>query len=1232
MSGAEAATTAGAVAVVGMACRYPGAADVGEYWELLRDGREGITHFDVDDLVARGADPGVVRHPQFVPAKGVLAGSRNFDWTFFRYNRADAANIDPQQRVFLECASTALDDAALDPGRFQGRVGVYAGSDRTLLDSTGELSPLVRVVSHEKDFVATRVAYKLGLRGPAVTVQTACSTSLTAIHMARQALLGGECDAALAGGVAVSPPGEWGYVHEQGSILSPDGHCRPFDEKAAGTVPSEGVGVVVLKRLEDALRDGDRIAAVVRGSSLNNDGADKLGFTAPSIPGQSEVVRHAQRIAGVSPREIDHIECHGTATPMGDPVEVAALTDVFDAAPGGGEGRTTWLGAVKSNLGHTSAAAGVAGFIKTVLMLEHRELVPTLHYTNPNPLLDLDSSPFRVCTEHRPWPDTDVPRAAVSAFGVGGTNAHVVLEAAPVREPSPAGPAAQTLLLSAATPAALERFGSRLADRIGAEDAPALDAVARTLADRRQYAHRTAVVARDRAEAADLLRGTRAVERRPLAQAAFLFPGHGVLRHPAGAAAYRLLPEFRAAFDEIADFVRRRFRLDLSPVVSEGTVPAAWFDDWAHQQLGLYTLGYGLGRQLTEWGLKPVALFGNSVGEYAAAALAGVWSPADAATLVRERAEGLRSTEPGRMLAVNATEEEVARRVPLGGDVTVSMYSRGGVVLSGPAAAMTELTGGGALDGLDVRPLNVDRAAHCELQAPVADRLADLISAMPTRLPELRLVSDVTGDWADPDTISGPGYWAAHVRRPVQLDGGMATLLGSDCDTFVELGPGSTMLGALRFSPDWDPARTGVPLLGRPEDGERGLLRALGALWERGMDVVGPTLAAAGATLGGAERTAPRCSLPGHPFAEQDPAVAPVRPAASGERAAAAGGGSAVHRTVEELWCRALGVTSAADTDNFFELGGESLMVLSLMTQLREKAGVVVPAAEFMRDATFGRLRREAEEQRGGDPETAPGTEPAAAAGPVREPRFTRLREGSGRPVFLVADAVDSSLNYLALAAGLDTGRPVLGLEPRGVDASRMRVEEVAALHVETLLALQPQGPYTLGGWSFGAVLAHEMAVRLAERGERVDLLFCLDAHMPGRAGRRIGADPAFVLGHLWLMGSAALGLGEAGAQARRDPALRRLLLDKFRTLARYRPGPVDCPAVVLKAGAGAREAAELRRALGGLYRHQDTTVVPVAGEHWSMLREPHVRHLSTTLGALLTDGGEPKEEGRRGE
>ncbi|MGH3758444.1 type I polyketide synthase [Actinophytocola sp.] len=1188
MSVKERAEPANAIAVVGMACRFPGAADVREFWQLLRDGVEGITHFEPDDLIARGMDPELVRRPEFVPAKGYLPGSRDFDWQFFKYNRADAAIIDPQQRVFLECASTAFDDAGFDPGRFGGRIGVYAGSDRTPLDSAEELSPLVRVVSHEKDFVATRVAYKLGLRGPAVTVQTACSTSLTAIHMAVQALIGGECDAALAGGVAVSPKGEWGYFHEPGSVLSPDGHCRTFDAEAGGTIPSEGVGVVVLKRLEDAMREGDRVLAVVRGSALNNDGSDKLGFTAPSITGQSEVIRHAQKVSGVDPADVDYVECHGTATPMGDPVEVAALADAFGFIP---EDRgPIWLGAVKSNLGHTSAAAGVAGFIKTVLMLDHHKLVPTLHFTRPNPLLELDSLPFEVSVRTQPWPEHGTPTAAVSAFGVGGTNAHVILQAAPERERPDVEPGDRVLMLSAATPDALGQLRENLADRLAADETLTLPEVARTLLDRRRYTCRQTVVAADRAEAAEALRAAPASATKSLGKVAFLFPGHGVIGHPAGAPAYQLLPAFRAAFDEVNDFLRGEYDLDLTPLVTPNT-PREWFDDFVRHQVCLFALPYALGRQLGAWGIEPAALVGNSVGEYAAAALAGMWSLADAAALVHERARAILAIEPGRMVAVAAPLDEVARRVDLGGEVAVSAISRGGVVLSGTLAAVEELLAGAALDGLDTRVLNVERAGHCALLAPAGDRLTELITATPAHAPQRPMVLNTTGGWADPAAITGPEYWAEQVCLPVLLDDCMRTLLDSDCRTFLELGAGSSMLGVLRLRDEWDANRSGIPLLGRAEDGDRGLLRALGTLWEHGVDTLEETLAPADERL-------VHVSLPGHPFAARDPEAddEPVATAGAAHR-------DPVHALLDRLWCGALGVSTAAREDHFLELGGESLMALQLMRQVRDKLGVVVPAAEFMRLPTFGNLLDLVDQRRDDD-------EPATQLGAVV------LREGIGRPLFLVADAAESSLSYLELAGHLDGARPVYGLEPRGT-GSRKSIEDSAAQHLEVLVRLQPAGPYTLGGWSFGAVVAHEMAAQLIARGERVDLLVCLDAYVPGRPGRWIGADPGFVSGHLRLMASSVLGFGEVGVQAKRNSALPRLLLDKFLVLSRYRPRPVDCRALVLKVAVSPREAEELGRAIETFYTG-GVTVRPVGGDHWSMLRTPHAEELAAELlGAL---------------
>jgi phthiocerol/phenolphthiocerol synthesis type-I polyketide synthase E len=627
--------------------------------------------------------------------------------------------------------------------------------------------------------------------------------------------------------------------------------------------------------------------------------------------------------------------------------------------------------------------------------------------------------------------------------------------------------------------------------------------------------------------------------------------------------------------------------------------------------LGLFAIGYALGRQLGEWGVRPAAMLGNSIGEYAPAALAGVWSPADAAGLVYERARAIWAAEPGRMVAVSAPADEVTRRLGTEGEIAISVYGRGGVVLSGPRAAMDDLLAGDVLHDMEVRPLNVDRPGHCALMRPVAETLRAVVAATPAQPPRVPLVSNATGDWADPDAVSGPDYWAEQLYRPVLLDAGMATLLRSGCTTFVELGPGSSMLGALRWSDDWDGSAATVPMLGRSEDGELGLLRALGSLWELGVDAPEVT---APADRDGAERPL-SCSLPPHPFAAEDPETErSARPvdAAPERRAPVVTSAQEIRPTLERLWCKALGVPSAADGDNFFALGGESLTLVNLIGRVREQVALTVSVAEFARSATFGRLVELAERARATDA-------PRPAVGVVT------LREGTGRPVFLAADAAGTALSYQALADQLDGDRPVHGLEPDPA-AGRLSVEDVAAQHVAAVLRTQPSGPYTIGGWSFGAVVAHEMAAQLTDRGARVDLLLCLDAFVPGRAGVPIAFDAEFLGSHLGLQVGAALGIGTVGRQARRNPELRRLLRDKFRVLLPYRPKPAPCRTVVFKVGVDARAAARLGGRLAGLYRG-GVRVRPVDGDHWSMLAQPHVRDLAGKLREVLTEPAEHAPE-----
>jgi phthiocerol/phenolphthiocerol synthesis type-I polyketide synthase E len=596
---------AAGIAVIGLAARFPGAPDAAAFWRNLRDGVEAISRFSDEELAAAGIDAAERHDPRYVPAKGVLAGAEMFDAALFGLTPREAEMMDPQHRVFLECAWEALEDAACDPHRFPGRAGIWAGAGantylmanllphRERLEGQGVLPALLL---NEPDFLATRAAYALDLRGPSVTVQTACSTSLVAVHAACQSLLGGECDLALAGGVSISVPLAAGYLHEEGGVMSPDGHCRAFDRAAAGSVEGNGCGLVVLKRLGDALAQGDRIHGVIRGSAINNDGAQKVGFTAPGVAGQAEAISEALMMAGVDPETVGYVEAHGSGTPLGDPVEIAALTQAFAAAAGSPRApraRSCAIGSVKTAIGHCNAAAGIAGLIKTLLALVHRTLPPSLHFSSPNPQLDLDRGPFYVPTRATPWVQGGAPRrAGVSSFGLGGTNAHVVVEEAPRRAPGLAGAGRWQLLpLSARTPAALAAMAARLADHLadGADpdladgaDPDLADGADPDLADvawtlqtgRRELACRRTVLARDRRGAAAALRalpaaaaagtaGVAAAAASAGRQVVFLFPGLGDQYVDMGRDLYEEEPVFRRHLDECAELLAPRLGADL---------------------------------------------------------------------------------------------------------------------------------------------------------------------------------------------------------------------------------------------------------------------------------------------------------------------------------------------------------------------------------------------------------------------------------------------------------------------------------------------------------------------------------------------------------------------------------------------------------------------------------------------------------------------------------------------
>jgi acyl transferase domain-containing protein/acyl carrier protein len=900
------------IAIVGMAGRFPGARTLRQFWENLRDGVESISFFSDEELLASGVDPELLRDESYVKAKAILDDVEGFDAAFFGFTPREAELLDPQHRVLLECAWEALEDAGYDPRRSGGRTAVYVGSGTSAyllsnllpsserMEKTGVFQALL---SNDRDFLATRLSYKLDLRGPSVLVQTACSTSLTAVHLACQSLLSGEADMALAGGVSIGVPVKDGYLYQEGSIASPDGLCRAFDARAGGSVAGDGAGIVVLKRLADALADGDRIHAVIRGSAANNDGSGKVGYTAPSIEGQAEVITEALLMAGVEPDSIGYVEAHGSGTALGDPVEVTALTQAFRGA---GSVRTGFcaLGSVKTNVGHCNTAAGVAGLIKAVLTLEHGEIPPSLHYEQPNPQIDFAGSPFFVNAGLRPWPKGDAPRrAGVSSFGMGGTNVHMVLEEAPPREPAePSRRPAHLIPVSARTPAALEAATANLADLLRREPEVSLADVAFTLqVGRRGFDHRRFVVARDPADAAAALADPRraipgAREGTAARPVVFLFPGLGDQYVDMARELYDAEPAFREQIDRCAEILAPRLGFDVRRAIFSDSPAAprpegqgldlrallrrdAPPEDPAAARLArtdvaqpaCFAVEYALARLLLAWGIAPEAMIGYSIGEYVAACLAGVLSLEDALSLVARRAQLIQELPAGSMLAVPLPEAEV--RPLLGEALSVSATNGPHLtVVGGPAEAVEALARRLEERGASTLRLQTTHAFHSAMTEPAVAPFAAIARQVRMSPPRIPYLSNVTGTWITAADLEDPAYWVRHMRQTVRFAEGLTELLADPSRLFLEVGPGATLGALARQHPDAPAGLVAASTLRRASEARSDvehLLEAVGRLWSAGAEVDWNALWA------GERRQ--RVELPTYPFERQRCWIDPPR-------------------------------------------------------------------------------------------------------------------------------------------------------------------------------------------------------------------------------------------------------------------------------------------------------------------------------------------------------------------
>jgi len=853
------------IAIVGMSGRFPGANSVEQFWHNLMQGVDSVSTFREDELEYSVVTKDAIEQGQkFIRARGVLDGVDMFDAEFFGMYPKEVQMIDPQHRLFLECAWEALESAGHASESYPGLIGVYAGLAMNTyflhnicvnrafaadFSANYQVGNYQTMLGNDKDFLPTRVSYKLNLRGPSMTVQSACSTSLVAICQACTGLLTYQCDMALAGGVSITFPQKRDYRYQEESLASADGKCRTFDADACGTVFGHGAAVVLLKRLEDALADRDPILAVIKGFALNNDGSDKIGYAAPSINAQADVVAMAQAAAGVHPESISYIEAHGTATPLGDPVEMAALTEAFRR--GGAERKQFCaVGTGKTHIGHLDVAAGATGLIKTVLQLQHEVIPPLLHFKTPNPKIDFQNSPFFPVAKQMEWKRTDTPRrAGVTALGIGGTNAHVVVEEAPATS-SGSSRNAQLLLWSAKTPTAVSAMSARLAEYLEKNPGTSLADVAFTLQKGRQrFRYRNALSASTATEAIEKLK---AIERETTStvqaptevpSVVFVFPGQGSQYVNMGRELYESEDVFRDAVDRCAECLQGHLRLDIRSVVyPNGAESVARAEQQINEtsvtQPAIFTLEYALACLWMSWGIKPSLLIGHSVGEYVAAVLAEVFSLEDALGILASRARLMQNLPGCSMLAVRRGASELEGTLPEGVAIA-AINSPVLTTLSGPTPELQKLQEKFEAEGVFCRLLPTSHAFHSSMMDPIVEPFTKIAGGVPHQKPTLPWISTYTGTWIDKENGPDGAYWSGQLRRTVRFGQAIETALQAGATMFLEVGPGQALTQLIRQQTTKPKNLVAVTSLG-PNDGNpadlKAMLASLGGLWTNGIE------------------------------------------------------------------------------------------------------------------------------------------------------------------------------------------------------------------------------------------------------------------------------------------------------------------------------------------------------------------------------------------------------------
>ncbi|WP_107656420.1 hybrid non-ribosomal peptide synthetase/type I polyketide synthase [Nocardia suismassiliense] len=1195
-----------AIAIIGMAGRFPGAGNIDELWKLLCDRKEGLEHGPSDGRPGQVATTGMPPH------------ATAFDAEFFGYNPADARALDAQLRLFLETAWAALEHAGYGAREAGRPVGVFAGSGlpyewlRNAAGVTGAGSSDMRVgLGNPLQLLTAHVASKLGLRGPALTINTACSTSLVAVHLAGQSLLDGHCALALAGGVSLPSAGADGYRYEDGGILSPDGRCRPFDARAHGTVSAGGAGIVVLKRLKDALAENDTVYAVIRGSAVNNDGGRAVGFTAPSVDGQIEVLTAAYAAAAIDPATITYLQAHGTATALGDPVEVRALTTAFRRA--GDRTGYCALGSVKGNVGHLDSAAGVTGLIATVLAIGHRRIPGVLHFERPNPALKLEQSPFYVNSDTVDWiPPEGVPcRAGVSSFGIGGTNAHVVVEEPPQAAAAEPDVGPQVLVVSARDASALTAACAGLAAHLTAEDVAPLADVAYTLQrGRTGFGHRRAVVSAEARTAATLLTtadgpsvyhgSTRHLKL------AFLFPGVGTQHPGMGAELYAAQPVYRACLDECAELFDTALGTDLRSLLFAAGQRESAATALLRPSLNMASIvatELGVAALLRSWGIHPSALFGLSLGECTAAYLAGVLDLADLVRLVSVRGRLCDDLPPNAMITVPLAEDDVR---PLLGDALSVAVVNGArnCVVSGLSDDIERFEQTLRRDGVKSRRVPVSFASHSVVMDQVVGELARESAQLNQEAPQIPLVSGRTGTWMSTEQPPDPDHWARHLRHTVRFADGLSTLLSDPERALLEIGPGQTLTHLVQSHPDCGEERVVLPTMVPGEAEPAVLSGVLAQLWCHGVDIDWD-----GVHRGARRRRVP---LPTYPFRRTAQTSAnPVQEAPVAADPAPQG----TEQVLGEIWCELIGVRTVSAADDFFRAGGDSQLAVAFRARVRERLGVEISAHALLQHPTFGALLDHVRPR-----ETR------------SHPLLITLRSGApGRiPLFLVQSIGGTVYSYRALTELLDPARAVHAFRACGLEPGEPipnTVADIASRNIEELRAAHPSGPYVLGGHSSGGLIADEMARQLLAAGHEVPLVVMIDTVAVRDPQRLELRDAEDVLAVFEAFRDIAPHVWESFRDAMRtDPCVRDVVVTTNRAIHAYTPTPINTDLLFLKAHDRDPVLSPDPDVSWATMFDGEVSVSTVSGNHMTVLEPPHVQSIAAYIERALhtldaTDG-----------